>query len=394
MTIRDTTIERDHFPDIVPVPPKPPPDVPYLVPRPKIVMEGTCLLDQIVDGRVRKLLVVDDRGGGVQAGPLRLVPDCTSNKMPYTVVDVQVMRVASMRIADAPASLLTELDCDTAALDQVSATVLEFVRNWIAGDATAETQVQVCDIEFERAYHSRFLEDGDPAINPEYVSAMAEYEEWLNTSPECEDYRKAKADSPLLKAYGEAFRMNNTDHTGDSPADRLRRLDAEVAVCLFGFEWWASREQTDRNDRLCVLHASDELVARGWQRTNWAPEFYERLPAGTVWPGPGCRPFVGWDRGAWFCPEGCEYKTHLHWYGIPYYSSDWRWAGQVLEWLGQRGTVEFCAGRAGRLDVRIDSAAVVAGTSGETLCEAFCRLALLVWRQSRPPEPDQKGPPA
>lgn len=201
--IRDITIGHDPFHDLGPVRPKPPPDVPYLVPRPEVVMEGTCLLDQFVAGQVRKLLVVEARCEGMQPGPLRMVPDCTSSKMPYTVVDVQVKQVEAMRVSDVPEAILPELDRRVHGHNPK--TVLAFAQYWLDGTATPETRVLVCDIEFERAYNDRFLEDGDPAINPEYVRAMAEYAEWLKTSPECEDYRKAMAESPFFKMAGENF---------------------------------------------------------------------------------------------------------------------------------------------------------------------------------------------
>ena len=135
---------------------KPPPK---LLPRPKAVLDGTLLLKQIVAGRVNKVVLLERPD--IVPGPFRLVPDCTSLKMEFTVADVTVKHVYTTTIGKAPPNLVNEINAD-----DPCDTLVEHVRDWLRGNADRETVITVIEVEFERAYNDRCLPDDDPAINP------------------------------------------------------------------------------------------------------------------------------------------------------------------------------------------------------------------------------------
>ena len=146
---------------------KPPPK---LLPRPKAVLDGTLLLKQIVAGRVSKVVLLERPD--IVPGPFRLVPDCTSMKMEFTVVDVTVKHVYTTTIGNAPPNLVNEIDAD-----DPCDTLAEHVREWLNGTADRETLITVIEVEFERAYNKTFLPDDDPAVNPEWRASKPPVED-------------------------------------------------------------------------------------------------------------------------------------------------------------------------------------------------------------------------
>lgn len=146
------------------------------------------------------------------------------------------------------------------------------------------------------------------------------------------------------------------------------RLDAEVAVRCFGWQWWVAKRTMDDTKKLCVIHVPDSWLESGWIRFNWSPEFHELLN-GVVWPKGDYKPFEDWHRcvGKEYVPD----RGQLEWSAMPLWSQQWKACGMVIEWLIEHA-VQFSVS---------DTAVQYKGTtydSGDDLKKSICMLAVEV----------------
>lgn len=155
-------------------------------------------------------------------------------------------------------------------------------------------------------------------------------------------------------------------------------LDAEVAVRCFDFRWFANKkDKTEDGKPLCCIHVPSSWQKKGWIRWNWAEEFFDELPVGTVWPDvEKYEVYNGWERAVGkeheYPGRGSQYMN------LPTFSQDWLACGMVIEWMQER-VLDFRVG-ANQIDFITSDGPQAGFVSREdkSLMEAICHAAIEV----------------